>query len=270
MLICPVCGSPLSLSEKTARCEKGHCFDVSREGYLNLLMNSSSHGHGDDKKMLLDRRAFLEKGYYAPLLEGLCTAAVEVFPRGGTFLDAGSGEGYYTEGVIKRLLAEGKEAEAFAFDISKEASRLCAKKLKGLAQTFVASTFHIPMAEESVDLIFSLFAPYSEEEFLRVLKKDGVLIRAVPLTDHLYSLKEAVYENPTRNLAEAPIGEGFCLEKSVEVRREMHLSDPADISHLFGMTPYAHKTSLRDMEKLAALTELKTEMHVGILVYRKK
>ena len=96
------------------------------------------------------------------------------------------------------------------------------------------------------------------------------LIRAVPLTDHLYSLKEAVYENPTRNLAEAPIGEGFCLEKTVEVRREMHLSDPADISHLFGMTPYAHKTSLRDMEKLAALTELKTEMHVGILVYRKK
>ena len=80
MLICPVCSLPLSLSEKTARCEKGHSFDFAREGYLNLVMDSASHGHGDDKKMLLDRRAFLEKGYYAPLLDALSEIAVQVFP----------------------------------------------------------------------------------------------------------------------------------------------------------------------------------------------
>ena len=40
----------------------------------------------------------------------------------------------------------------------------------------VASCFHLPVAGESVDLLLSVFAPYCGEEFLRVLKPDGVLV----------------------------------------------------------------------------------------------
>lgn len=270
MLICPVCACPLTLQDRTARCDKGHCFDLSKEGYLNLLMGSGSHGHGDDKKMLLARRAFLEKGYYAPLLSELENAAVKFFPQGGTFLDAGCGEGYYTEGVLLRLAAEGKEPIGFGFDISKEAVRLSAKKLGGLGRFFVASTFHIPMEKESVDLLFSLFAPYAESEFLRVLKNGGILVRAVPLEDHLYSLKAALYEKPTRNLAAATVGEGFFIIDEIQVKKEIFLDSSEDIFNLFGMTPYAHKTSLQDMKKLGALKSLHTEMDIGIIIYRKR
>lgn len=270
MLTCPVCSCPLILEGKTAKCEKGHSFDRAREGYFNLLMNSSSRGHGDDKAMLLARRAFLEKGYYSPLLSRLEEAAVRCFPAGGSFLDAGCGEGYYTEGVLDRLIGEGKKPCGFAFDISKDAVRLCAKRLGEKGLFFVASTFHIPVAAESIDLVFSLFAPYSEEEFLRVLKPGGYLVRAVPLEKHLYSLKEAVYERPTVNLAEALVGEGFALEETERVREEIFLPSAEDIAHLFGMTPYAHKTSHEDMEKLEKLKSLRTEMDVGILIYRKR
>ncbi|MBR4288821.1 MAG: methyltransferase domain-containing protein [Clostridia bacterium] len=270
MLICPVCSLPLLVEERSARCEKGHSFDLSKEGYLNLLVGSSSRGHGDDKKMLLDRRAFLEKGYYAPLLLNLEQVAAKFFPQGGTFLDAGCGEGYYTEGVLCRLAAEGKEPCGFGFDISKEAVRLSAKKLGGLGRFFVASTYHIPVATESVDLLFSLFAPYAESEFLRVLKPGGILVRAVPLEDHLYSLKEAVYENPTRNLTAAEVGKGFLSVDEIRVKKDIFLDSSEDILHLFGMTPYAHKTSPEDMEKLAALESLHTEMDIGILIYEKR
>ena len=96
------------------------------------------------------------------------------------------------------------------------------------------------MASESVDLIFSLFAPYSEEEFLRVLKKGGVLIRAVPLTDHLYSLKEAVYEKPTRNVSEAAIGSSFLtfrigsnLSRAFTAHQDQTDSLPIELLSLF-------------------------------------
>ena len=42
MLICPVCGDPLVLEEKTWQCRKGHRFDMAKEGYVNLLRTNKS------------------------------------------------------------------------------------------------------------------------------------------------------------------------------------------------------------------------------------
>ena len=50
-----------------------------------------------------------------------------------------------------------------------------------------------------MDLLLSVFAPYCGEEFLRVLKPDGQFIMIIPCENHLYGLKEAIYEKPYRN-----------------------------------------------------------------------
>ena len=64
---CPVCQKPL-IGEKVAKCEQGHCFDVAKQGHINLLMsNAKGKRHGDDSAMVQARSAFLDKGYYAPL-----------------------------------------------------------------------------------------------------------------------------------------------------------------------------------------------------------
>jgi len=270
MLCCPVCHLALSQEKTRAVCPAGHSFDRAREGYLNLLLNSSSHGHGDDRAMLLARRAFLEKGHYQPLISCLCREVEERIPVCGSLLDAGCGEGYYTDGIFSYLKEKGKEIRMFGFDISKEALRLTAKKCAGKGSFFVASTFHIPVLNASADMILSLFAPYSEEEFLRVLKPGGVLIRAVPLEDHLFSFKQVLYENPTKNTSRAVIGEGFEVLSETRIRRPFFLSSSEEIMALFGMTPYAHKTSVRDREKLESLSSLATEMDLGVIVYRKK
>ena len=36
-LMCPVCGQPLTLMDRTDRCPKNHCFDRAKSGYVNLL-----------------------------------------------------------------------------------------------------------------------------------------------------------------------------------------------------------------------------------------
>ena len=66
MFRCPVCREPLQRQEKQYRCKSGHSFDIARSGYVNLLLDNGRGRHGDDKKMVAARSAFLEKGFYRP------------------------------------------------------------------------------------------------------------------------------------------------------------------------------------------------------------
>ena len=95
ILICPVCGGNLEKTEHSYVCVKGHSFDIARSGYVNLLLSKhmGKTVHGDNKLMVNARREFLEKGYYAPLMNALCDKAEEFF-QGKVLLDAGCGEGY--------------------------------------------------------------------------------------------------------------------------------------------------------------------------------
>ena len=87
---CPLCQQALLLNEKSYRCENNHSFDQAKQGYVNLLPVQFKHSKepGDNKAMVQARRAFLDKGYYQPLLDNmlalktlpyLMPAAVKVF-----------------------------------------------------------------------------------------------------------------------------------------------------------------------------------------------
>lgn len=270
MLICPVCGLPLVIGEKCARCEAGHSFDRAREGYFNLLMSSSTGGHGDDKAMLLARRAFLEKGYYSHLLDALKKVCLEHFGAESVLVDAGCGEGYYTDAVEKALSEKVGRIDLYAFDIAKDAAKLVSKKMGKRATVFVSSAYRMPLGDGCADGILSLFAPFAREEYLRVLKPGGLLIRAYPLEEHLFSLKKAVYDTPLKNERASAPGEGWDSVREMRISKPLVLESNEDISALFGMTPYAHKTSEKDRNKLNRLKKLSVETSFGISIYRKK
>ncbi|MBQ1813418.1 MAG: methyltransferase, partial [Ruminococcus sp.] len=68
LLRCPVCACPLHAEGRTLRCERGHSFDIAKEGYANLLLSGKpGDSKGDNKEMARSRRDFLNKGYYEPL-----------------------------------------------------------------------------------------------------------------------------------------------------------------------------------------------------------
>mgnify|MGYP000756808885 CR=1 FL=1 len=114
---------------------------------------------------------YKRQGFYAPLKEKLCEKAEEYF-SGGVILDAGCGEGYYTESVAERI----SDGEIIGIDISKTAADYSAKRCKKV-RFAAASVFHLPIADKSCDMLITLFAPYSGEEFQRVLKKEGIMIK---------------------------------------------------------------------------------------------
>jgi len=60
-LICPVCGASLAKANNTLKCPQSHSFDISREGYVNLLLTGQKKPKilGDTKDMVRARRNFI-------------------------------------------------------------------------------------------------------------------------------------------------------------------------------------------------------------------
>ncbi len=269
-LKCPVCGGELRLAERTYRCEKGHCYDLAKQNYVNLLMSnkSSAKRHGDDRLMVRARTDFLEKGYYLHLREEICRLAVEHCGDAVDFLDAGCGEGWYTSAVKSALEKAGKSCSALGVDISKEALMAAGRRDKSVAWA-VASVNSLPAADESCSLLLNVFAPTDDGEYRRVLKKGGLIIKAMPLETHLFGLKKAVYDEPYLNGPAEYAPEGFETVCRSEVRRMLCLECNEDIQNLFMMTPYYYKTGRSDQEKLESLEYLETEADFAVCVLRR-
>ena len=264
ILKCPICGGDLTREDGRLFCPSGHSFDLAKEGYVNLLGGSAS-SHGDNKEMVKARRDFLEDGYYAPLAEAVARLAAEGLPRGGALLDAGSGEGYYTERLSRAVAAKG--GRVYAFDVSKEAARLCAKRR--VCHTFVASCYAIPVKDGAVNGITCLFAPLATEEFHRVLSPGGRLTVAVPAEEHLWEMKRVLYDTPYPNPTNDGNLPGFRLVKKESVKTEVSLPTQESIASLFAMTPYFYRTPRAGRERLLALSSLKVQASFHILTYEK-
>lgn len=260
MLICPVCSESLNISAHTARCSRGHCFDIAKEGYVNLLRSTKSGDLvGDDKQSARCRRDFLNKGYYGSLKNALC----EIFrQRQGKVLDICCGEGYYSS-----ALGQNPNLSVYGFDISKEMVRLAAKR--GGVTCFVANMAAIPVAEGAFDYAIHLFAPFQEESFSRILKPGGRLITVVPGRLHLFGLKQALYEVPYENDEKLPETKNLKLVSQRKVTDTICLSSQEDIQAVFRMTPYYFHTSQRDKDKLLALTMLQTPVEFCIAEFEK-
>ena len=269
--ICPKCGAPLKEVGAACKCPAGHSFDKSREGYYNLLLGSSGGTHGDNKEMIEARRLFLSLGHYRPLAELVAEMAAKSIHAGGVILDAGLGEGYYTEIVAQKLAAQygDGEVKVIGFDISKDAVRRAAKR-RGISSLAVASSYHMPIKEGSVDLVLNIFSPQAAEQTHRALKPSGKFLMVIPGEEHLFGLKEKIYETPYKNAPENTDIAGFELLEKRELRYTVSLGAPEEISALFMMTPYAYRTSKEGRERVLSLDTLSTEAHFIALLYEKK
>ncbi len=266
LFICPVCSSPLSKGESAYICENGHSFDISKYGYVNLLMSqqSSQKRHGDDKLMVQARRAFLSKGFYGELCKTICNTVKSEISENSVLIDVGCGEGYYLNEVSNAL-----SLQIYGVDISKDALRYASRLIKN-GEFSVASAFSLPFEDNSADCILNIFAPSAYEEFYRALKPEGILIKAVPLEEHLWGLKCALYDEPYKNKPEIRNDELFTLVKSEELKYEINLTSAEDIKNLFMMTPYFYKTGRDETEKLLSRNSLSTTVHFAVEVYKKR
>ena len=231
-------------------------------------MSSRGGVHGDNKEMVLARRAFLSAGYYAPLARYLAFQVMEYTPPCGAVLDAGAGEGYYTDFIERTLRERDGESHISAFDISKDAVREIGKKNPRISLA-VAGSYHMPVADGSFDCVVNTFSPMALEETSRVLKAGGHFIMVIPGEMHLFGLKQAIYETPYKNIVADTALEGFELIEDEPLNYKVKLDSKEDIRSLFMMTPYAYRTRAEDREKILSLEALETEIDFRVFVYKK-
>lgn len=252
-LLCPLCGAPLCRMEHSYRCENRHSFDIARQGYVNLLPVQQKHSlhPGDTREQVLARRAFLNQGFYRPIVDALIDAAAE-FGCTGPILDVGCGEGYYSS-----RLADALNAELLGIDISKEAVRCAAGAYKN-ASWVCATASHLPVRDHSIQLLTSLFSLTLPEEFHRVLSKDGFFFQVLAAQDHLLGLKSIIYpELFLREKDSVPELPGFALVKSVPIRFTFTV-EGSMVQNLLCMTPHVYRISwegAQALEQTATLTD---------------
>jgi 23S rRNA (guanine745-N1)-methyltransferase len=206
-LVCPLCAQPLSVTMHGLGCTNGHQFDRAKEGYFNLLpvQYKNSREPGDAKQQLNARHAFLKAGFFSPL----ASALKQLIPMNTkSLLDIGCGEGYFT-----RLMSEQCHAEVYGIDIAKTGVRLAARQSSSLINNtrkiiyVVASSYALPIAASSMDVITRIYAPSKDEELRRVISPQGKLIIVTPGENHLLSLRKQLYKDLRPHpKPQAPIG----------------------------------------------------------------
>lgn len=294
-LLCPYCQSPLLPDAKTWLCDgslnaKGtrHPFDVARQGYVNLLpvQNKKSKAPGDSQESIDARHRFLNQGFYQPLQQLIArlvnqdsehlAEVVQSKLNTQTWLDVGCGEGYYTGAIAEALSANGsKHSFLIALDISKPAVATTARAAKQNQQLWyqvkedksdtkttaiypmVASASHLPLVDNSLDAISTIFSPILPEEFARVLKSGGRLLIAKPDSGHLQSMREALFDEVRPHDSDKFLEELAPYFKEVathKVSADLVL-DRQSLADLLTMTPYSYRARAEKREALLASAE---------------
>lgn len=304
IFICPICQSPLVPAADTWRCDGSlnakntcHPFDVARQGYVNLLpvQQKKSKAPGDSSHSILARKRFLAAGHYQPLQDLLCEQIQSILPQDEarqnkesvTWLDIGCGEGYYTgaiaqtKGIDSLIAADiSKPAVLEVAKASKAAKRLWleADKLddsKATIYPIVTSAAHLPLSNNSLMGISSIFSPILPTAFNDVLQEGGYVVIAKPDISHLASVREALFDevrehNSDKFLTElAPF---FDLLETHKVSTELSLSEQA-LADLLTMTPYAYRAQPDKRQALlakAAAANFNTEARFVVYILKKR
>lgn len=296
ILACPVCGGELTREGGSLLCrqtEKIHTYDVSREGYVSLLppgkgRNSRS---GDENAMIRSRSAFLESGAYDNISDSIGVLIDRFAPRHAvgalTVIDSGCGEGYHSLRIAKKscelssdhiMLAAFDASKAGAAHGAKAGARAGLSPKDGvgaewdrdiLVSFMTGNIFSLPVKAGCADAVVSMFAPLALDEMSRVLADDGIVVVAASGEDHLYEMREIIYNDVIKKAPSPKMGDGFTEVCRETVRYKTHLRDSDTIMALFGMTPFCHKAPREGAERLRERKELTVTVHTELFVYRK-
>ena len=253
-MICSICKTKLRKVGNSFQCENGHSFDIAKQGYVNLSRKQKKTG--DNKAMVLARTNFLEKNPYDFMRKrvGEIIASYHL----GSLLDIGCGQGYYT----KTWQAEKK----VGIDLSKEAIAYAAKHDRSTLY-IVDTIYDLPFEADSFDCVVSVFTPLPIKEIERVLRPNGHLITVSPAREHLYELKQQLYEHVILNKEEREnMGDlVLCHDEVITEQKEID-----DIWDLFEMTPYRYKSPKDEIKQIEKLKKLNVTFSFLIKIFRKK
>lgn len=273
LLACPICRGNLSTCDSyTISCPNNHCFDISSSGYVNLLTRPVQSEYGAD--MLESRNKVCKAGFFDGLLKEIA-AIVAAYAResgktGLTILDAGCGEGSHLFRLAGML--EGQHADpgltGVGVDISKEGIRIAAREYAGFLW-LVADLARLPAPDCSISVILNVLSPSNYEEFNRVLKPGGLLIKAVPGPEYLKELREAFYADDRREYSGERVLRHFKDRCHLVESRRVHYPvrmEGDNLKRLVEMTPLSWRAEKEKIDTVLVRGSIEITQDFTLLV----
>lgn len=263
LLRCPICGGRFSKQGNSLVCAKRHCFDIARQGHVNLAPAQKDAFY--TKELFASRAKAFEASVYDRVIDAITEAIEQYAPQDCalTLVDAGCGEGFYTRSVCPK-----RSMTRIGFDLSKEAVRLAARE-KSCA-FFVGDLAAIPLAEHCCDVLLDVFTPANYAQFKRILKPGGLLIKLAPRSGYLRELRQAAADQLRHADYDGGKVERYVLEhvQLLEQRTITYTMDiePELVPHLARMTPMLAGVERErlDLSGIRTIT-LDETMYVGII-----
>lgn len=264
-LACPKCHEPIVQEGNSYKCKTGHCYDLSKTKYLNLLLNpdKATNNPGDSKESLIARKAYLTKGYYDVILNAVIDCIKKYRQVNHLdILDLGCGEGYYTRG-LKDVF---KDDTIYGLDISKEAINMATKYTKDI-YWLVGNSKNLPISNHSLDFITALFTVVNQDELKRSLKKGGYIIHVTANPNHLIEIKELIYDE-IKVKSDKYIRLDFETVESYDLVHQVNIDNREDALNLLKMTPHYYHIKKERRGVLDTLEKLDVTIDIKITVYR--
>lgn len=233
---CPICQEALDLVQQSLTCPNRHSFDLAKFGYVNLAPQVKP-SKDYDKESFQNRQLVLENGFYDHILTTL-SECLSPLDHPSNILDIGCGEGYYSRNLQERY----PDHSFYAFDLSKESIQLAAKSdQEWKVKWFVGDLAHLPLLDQSMDLLLDIFSPANYQEFKRVLAPDGRLIKVIPTATHLQEIRQKVKDHLDQvDYSNEQIiqhfSDHFTIENTIHCQERFELT-PALREALLSMTP---------------------------------
>ncbi len=276
ILICPICKERLTkcIEKKVYTCKNNHSYDIAKQGYVNLIISNQkrSKNPGDSKEMVLARVDFLNRGFYEPIYNKINEVIYEYvknIKERINILDVGCGEAYYLSKLKNYMDKRCIDGDYYGIDVSKEAVKYAAKLYKDCIFS-VGNNYHIPVENNSVDCVLSVFSPIDIDEINRVLKKNGIFVRVLPRINHLIELRKIIY-------SEVDLNDKVYIadEKNYEYLREENVTfnmqlNKEEIQSLLKMTPHYWKSRPENKTKLEEIDYLNITVDMRIGIFKKK
>ena len=262
--LCPLCQQSLVLKGKSYVCDNNHSFDLAKQGYVNLLPVQFKHSKtpGDNKTMVDARRAFLDKGFYQPLVDKMLALYQQYGGGNAPLLDAGCGEGFYTHQF------KTSNNQVYGVDIAKETIKIAAKRYQA-CHFSVGTLSKLSFADHYFDFLISVYAPILDAEFTRVLQNNGYLLTVTPAELHLYELKQLIYRQANEHDVNKSPVEKLILVEEQRLTYPMNFENSADVLNLLSMTPFAFKATEQLIAKIKTIKKFSCQADFVLRLYKK-
>lgn len=273
---CPICDSSMKVFElKSLICSNNHTFDFTKQGYLNFMTHPMKTKYG---KELFEARRKLSTvdGFFEPLSQAIAEIInKQIVTNDGTLslLDTGCGEGSHLSHICDIIRSDfNKGVTGAGIDISKEGILVASKNYTDRIWA-VADLVNTPFKDEQFEVILNILSPSNYEEFNRLLKSGGLVIKVVPQSDYLKELREAFFDDSEKQSYSNAVtverfNEHFQVVDSSRLRYTMNL-DKTSMQSLVQMTPLSWATTEKRVKSFLDKDSVQITVDLDILIGKK-